>query len=242
MSDKLSKTRSGPSWIDLMRSRAKPLGLAVRGACQVSPGEFDHPGLSRSQLSTILLLGFTGTVQWPEFAASPEAADGLLDPLDRWSRRRIDPLATEFNARAIYPSDVPTLPFQQLARRCEAVFPSPIGLLIHTEWGLWHAYRGALIFPQPLALPEALASTSPCVSCATKPCLHTCPVDAFDAGHYNLEVCVRHVSSDKGTDCRELGCRARRACPIGNPSRYVPEQAQFHMRAFLRTFSPATPG
>ena len=234
MSDELIKKQAEPGWINRVGSRAQLLGLAIRGACHVGPGEFDHAAFSRSQLSTILLLGFTGSVQWPEFATSPEAADGLPHPLDRWSRQRIDPLAAEFNARAVYPSDVPILPFQQLARRCETVFPSPIGLLIHTRWGLWHAYRGALIFPQRLALPETVASASPCSGCDAKPCLSSCPVGAFDSGSYNLKVCVQHVFSEKGTDCRELGCRARRACPIGDQSRYLPEQAHFHMRAFVR--------
>jgi hypothetical protein len=237
MSDELGKRRPEPGWIERIRARALPLGLAVRGACHVGPDEFDHPELSGGQLSTLLLLGFTGSVQWPEFASSPEAADGLPHPLDRWSRRNIGRLAAEFNARAAYPRDVPILPFQQLARRCETVFPSPIGLLIHTRWGLWHAYRGALIFPERLALSEAGGSASPCSGCEAKPCLSSCPVGAFDSGSYNLEVCVQHVSSEKGADCRELGCRARRACPIGDQFRYLAEQAQFHMRAFLRAFS-----
>jgi hypothetical protein len=237
MGDELGKRRGEPGWIELIRSRAQTLGLAIRGACHVGPGEFDHPALSGGQLKTILLLGFTGSVQWPEFASSPEAADGLPHPLDRWSRRKLGRLAAEFNARAAYPSDVPILPFQQLARRCERVFPSPIGLLIHTKWGLWHAYRGALIFPEHLALPETVTCGSPCLGCEAKPCLSSCPVGAFNSGSYNLEVCVQHVLSEQGVDCRELGCRARRACPIGDQSRYLPEQAQFHMRAFLRPFA-----
>ncbi len=31
----------------------------------------------------------------------------------------------------------------------------------------------------------------------------------------------------------DLGCRARRACPVGREYFYDPEQAAFHMRAFL---------
>jgi hypothetical protein len=32
----------------------------------------------------------------------------------------------------------------------------------------------------------------------------------------------------------ELGCRARRACPVGQSWRYTPAQAEFHMRPFRR--------
>jgi hypothetical protein len=31
----------------------------------------------------------------------------------------------------------------------------------------------------------------------------------------------------------DLGCRARRACPVGRGYHYDPKQAAFHMRAFL---------
>ena len=39
--------------------------------------------------------------------------------------------------------------------RAEAVAPSPLGILIHPDYGLWHAYRGALAFAERLALPRA---------------------------------------------------------------------------------------
>jgi hypothetical protein len=32
----------------------------------------------------------------------------------------------------------------------------------------------------------------------------------------------------------ELGCRARRACPVGQGWRYAPAQAEFHMLPFRR--------
>jgi hypothetical protein len=230
---------STPDWIEQLSSRAKSAGLAVRGACHLRSGEFEHPLLSR-QLSTVLLLGFTGSAQWPVFAASAEVRDGLPNPLDRWSRRTIGALALECCAHAIYPSDVPTLPFQQLARRSESVFPSPIGLLISDEWGLWHAYRGALVFPEHLPLPEPVAASSPCIECQGQPCLSTCPVEAFGLASYNLEACVQHVANEQGRDCQELGCRARRACPVGVRFRYLPEQAQFHIDAFIRACQPET--
>jgi hypothetical protein len=223
--------------IDRLVQRAELVGLAVRGAFHPNPDEFKE--LRGMEPGTVVLLGFTGSLQWPRFAASAEAADGLPHPLDRWSRRVIGELAIEFNARDVYPSGSPILPFQRLASRCESVHPSPIGLLIHTEWGLWHAYRGALIFPQRLTLSGLASTVSPCHSCQEKPCLHTCPVGAFNAGRFDLHLCARHVASEAGSDCRELGCRARRACPVGSQFGYVAEQAQFHMRAFLLSFPKA---
>jgi len=185
------------------------------------------------RLAPSFLLGFTGSTQWPVFAQSAEAADGLPDSLDRWSRRMIGALAHEFGGRDFYPNDIPFLPFQQFAKRCEPVDASPIGLLIHSHWGLWHAYRGGLLFSERMRLPARQVSRSPCESCKAKPCLDTCPVSAFGTGAFNAEACASHISTAAGSDCRELGCRARRACPVSTLHTYLPEQARFHMRAFL---------
>jgi hypothetical protein len=126
------------------------------------------------------------------------------------------------------------LPFQRWAQRAEPVFPSPIGMLIHPEHGLWHAYRGALAFAGEIAgLPPRGAAHSPCDSCADKPCLTTCPVGAFGPEGYDVPACAAHLRRPAGADCMGLGCRARRACPVGRQATYLPEQAAFHMAAFL---------
>ncbi len=120
--------------------------------------------------ATILMLGWTGGVQWPVFAASAEYADGRPHPLDRWSRRVVGGLAARFGAVALYPfGGPPWLPFQRWAQRAEPVFPSPIGLLVHPRWGLWHAWRGALAFCDRLALPPPATPANPCLSCPA-PC------------------------------------------------------------------------
>jgi hypothetical protein len=233
-----SGSSAGPSdlsWLRRLQQRAEGAGVAVRGAFHPSAGEIGQLP-SQAHQGTLVLLGFTGSQQWPLFAQSPEAAGGLPHPLDRWSRRVIGALAREFEARDIYPDDSPIVPFQQLAMRCESVHPTPIGLLIHPRWGLWHSYRGGLIFPTRLSLPEQPSLPGPCDSCSARPCLSTCPVGAFGSSGYNLKACLRHVSSVEGADCRERGCRARRACPVGLRPGYAPEQSRFHMDAFLAAF------
>jgi ferredoxin len=219
--------------LDQLRRRAEALGLALRGGFHPEPGELAAalPGVNAASL---ILLGFTGSLQWPYFASSPEARDGEPDPLDRWSRRVIGSLAREFAAVDVYPSGPPLFPFQRFSRRSESVHPSPIGLLIHPKWGLWHAYRGALVFQRRLALPASEPTPSPCAACAAQPCLSACPVQAFRGGSYDVEACVRHVESPAGSECRDRGCLARRACPVGIEFRYLAEQARFHTAAFLR--------
>jgi Fe-S-cluster-containing hydrogenase component 2 len=109
-----------------------------------------------------------------------------------------------------------------------------LGILIHPRYGLWHGYRGALAFVRPVAaMPSREELTSPCESCAEKPCLEACPVGAFTQGRYEVRRCVNHIVSPGGEDCMALSCRARRACPVGKDYLYGAEQSRFHMSAFL---------
>lgn len=226
------------SELDQLCRRAEALGLAVRGGFHPTPGEL-AAALPDVGAGTIVLLGFTGSLQWPYFERSMEAMDGLPNPLDRWSRRMIGALAGQFGAVDIYPRGPPLLPFQRFSRRSEPVHPSPIGLLIHPRWGLWHAYRGALVFERRIELPPIEPKASPCEGCTAKPCLSECPVHAFSGGSYDLGVCVNHVRSAEGTTCREGGCLARRACPVASEFRYVIGQTRFHTEAFLRSTAQA---
>jgi hypothetical protein len=234
--------------VDQLYRRTAMIGLAVRGAFHPLPGELAGVA-GAAESGTIVLLGFTGSDQWSVFQDSSEAQDGLPHPLDRWSRRVIGGLARELGAADFYPSGDPLgaplgspaspLPFQRLARRCEPAHPSPIGLLIHETYGLWHAYRGGLCLreriPLPPSPPAVLQPRSPCERCPARPCLSGCPVGAFKDGSFQLAACVGHVLSAAGADCRENGCLARRACPVGPQFRYVPAQARFHMNAFLHS-------
>ena len=226
-----------------LRAEAEGLGLALRGAFHPQPADAVPLRADGGGAATVVLLGFTGSAQWPVFAASPEFADGRPDPLDRWSRRLIDSLAARHGGVALYPSDGPPwLPFQRWAMRAEPVHVSPLGILIHPDLGLWHAYRGALALRARLALPEPDRRPSPCAACDDKPCLTSCPASAVAPRHFDQRACASHVASVAGRDCLQLACRARRSCPVGAAYRYVPAQAQFHMTAFVGRRSGADAG
>lgn len=213
--------------------RITAAGLSARGGFHVEPGD-GVPAAPGGAARTLILIGNTGSAFWPAFRASPEYRDGRPHPLDRWSERVITDLARQLDARALFPFKGPPFhPFQRWARRAETLFQSPLGMLIHPEYGLWHAYRGALVFDRPLhGLPERSGAASPCLSCASQPCLHACPVDAFRAGGFDVDACASHLSGPN--TCTEEGCLARNACPAGKPFQYVREQHRFHLAAFLR--------
>ena len=218
--------------VETALSAVERTGLVPRGALRV--GESERIG-ALADIRTIVLAGMAGRSGWGVFAASPEARDGLDHPLDRWSRRVIGRLARDLGATPLFPFGGPPFwPFQQWAMRAEPVHPSPIGLLIHPVYGLWHSYRGALGFDEALAIPEPEAAQSPCETCAGRWCLSACPVGAFSPAGYDVAACAGHLENAAGADCMSLGCRARRACPIGAEHPYSPEQASLTMRAFLR--------
>jgi ferredoxin len=221
-------------WGDLGRA-VEAAGLRVRGGflCDGADAVPDCPDGQPAR--AVVLLGNAGAGLWERFAAAPEFGDGGAHPLDRWSRRVIEALAGELDAAALFPFEGPPYhPFQRWARRAEPLWPSPLGILIHPRYGLWHGYRGALAFSRPIdAMPSREELPSPCESCADKPCLEACPVGAFTQGRYEVRRCVNHIVSPAGEDCMALSCRARRACPVGKDFLYGAEQSRFHMSAFL---------
>ena len=211
-------------------------GLITRGGFRPGAGD-GVPG----EAATLVLVGNAGPAMWAAFTATggDKAPDSPPGPhrLDDWTRRVLTEIAGDLGARALFPFDVPYLPFQRWAQRCEPVHPSPIGPLIHPRYGLWHAYRGALAFDEALDLPPFEAGRSPCETCHDKPCLTACPVDAFaptGAFAYDVPACVAHLQSPAGADCLGAGCAARRACPVGADYLYAPDQARLHMEAFVR--------
>ena len=153
--------------------------------------------------------------------------------MDEWTKAVVKPMALDLDARAVFPFDVPHQPFLSWARRGGAGHVSPLGLNIHPTYGLWHAYRAALLFPVEFDLPKLSAGAHPCEACVAKPCLSACPVSAFDGKTYDVEACGEHVNGGEN-DCMDGGCLARRACPIGVPYQYAKPQAQFHMKAFAK--------
>ncbi len=209
-------------------------GLTPRGGFYPRPEDEVPDVVAGTSCVTLVLVGNAGPEMWRRFGFSPERHLSV-DPLNSFSRRLVGDLAKKLDSKALYPfTGPPYLPFLKWAQKAEPVWPSPIGPLIHAEYGLWHAYRGALAFATRIDLPPMESAERPCDTCADRPCLTTCPVDAFSESGYDVPRCVAHVDSAAGAQCLTGGCLARRACPVGRRHAYAAEQAEFHTRAFLR--------
>ncbi|MDH3232512.1 MAG: hypothetical protein OEQ29_03230 [Alphaproteobacteria bacterium] len=186
------------------------------------------------EAGTVVLIGNAGGTMWRAFnEADPDRSK--RNPLDRWLNPILEHLAGQVGATLVSPNRGPNFPpIQDWARRAEPVFRSPIGIMIHPDFGLWHVYRAALLFAERLDLPPRAEGANPCDSCAGRPCLRVCPADAFEPSRFNAKACVAHVTSDAGGNCRDRGCLARRACPVGRDFAYPNDAGAFHMAAVVR--------
>ena len=220
-----------------IQSTAARLGLVTRGGFPIAP-EDGVPGYGEDQLSgTLLLFGNAGSSIWSEFSRSPEYADGIPDPLNRWSQRVGINMAEAFGGQALFPfGGPPYQPFLGWAKKAESLRNSRLGMLIHPQYGLWHAYRFAIAFPGEIkGLPSPPDATDVCARCAEQPCLSACPVSAFDGDNYDVERCYGYLANHPDSKCLTHTCEARFACPEGGAFNYEQDHARFHMSAFYRS-------
>ncbi|OCI95815.1 ferredoxin [Rhizobium sp. AC27/96] len=224
----------GPAIFEQLRAALSVHGVFVRGSLSFDRGE--GPMLADGKAArSVVLLGNVGGSIWEPFSHWRQLPENSLrrDPLDDWSKAIIRPIADELGATAYFPSDPPWQPFQQWAMRAEGLKASPLGILIHPEYGLWHGYRGALGFAESL-LDDAAPTKGehPCDHCAAKPCLNACPAGAVAPAGFDVPRCRSHLRTKEGqAGCMVAGCLARNACPVGASYRYPAAQLAFHMAA-----------
>jgi ferredoxin len=202
----------------------------LRGLTIVGGFHPEEPDQAPQNTGTLLLLGPDEPAFWPVFTASAEYGDGQPDPLDRWSKRVVGHWIDKIGGAALFPSDGPPYPpFISWALKTGTIRVSPVGLLVHTQAGLFISFRAAVALPDKIRLPET--PPDPCVDCA-RPCLSACPVGALGASGYDVALCKSCLDSPPGKTCMDAGCLARRSCPVSQEFGRMPQQSAFHMKAF----------
>ena len=228
----------------------RPSGLVPRGWFLLEAHDIPHGETCVVAGKAALLIGNAGPAMWQAFCDSVEYESDLADPMDRWTARMMHSALgqMENDAVALFPFGAQVWPFQRFAARALGIGSSPLGILIHPRFGLWHALRAAVVFPEVEIQPRPVRkSIQPCDSCVEKPCLSACPVNAFSGSSFAVQACRSYLDSSSSSDsdssgslppgsyrpnCMADGCAARNACPVGAELRYLPEQVRFHMRAF----------
>ncbi len=189
------------------------------------------PGLDVASWPSLLLLGSTGTALWDAMAAADWI--GRPDPVDSWCAARLSELRAGIPHRGVFvfPGRAP-IDVLQLGRIAGWAHPTPLGLGIHPEHGLWVGYRGALLLDAQVPEFGLSEAPSPCTSCADTPCVASCLGGAVEPGGLQIAACFAQRLAD--TPCR-LGCASRRACPVGT-SRYGDAQIAHHQASGNRLY------
>jgi len=164
-------------------------------------------------------------------------------PVDEHSLRIAKELASvlehQDDVDILYPGTGPA-PLMALGKLVGWSHPSPLGLGIHSHFGLWFAYR-ALIFTKQALQPPFPASewvtsdsnNSPCLTCVDTPCVSACPAFAVSLQEsFDIGACAKH-RMDENSECAQQ-CHARNACPVGMEFQYSEEQRAHHMTRALQ--------
>ncbi|MEM6463957.1 MAG: ferredoxin [Pseudomonadota bacterium] len=204
-------------------------GLMARGGVHLD-SENDRSAREHGY-STIVLAGHAGSSLWPEFERFRRKYH-QADPLDAWSKSVGGSIEAELGCVALYPFEKPWWPFQNWISRSEGLKPSPLAILIHPEYGLWHGYRAAFAFREAISIPPPKILVHACDSCPDRPCMSACPASAITEQPFAIDKCRGHLASAAGRlGCMVRGCLSRNACPVGAQYRYNDTQLRFHMDA-----------
>jgi hypothetical protein len=220
--------------MDTLSQRLYQLGLNLQASFKISglPDELrkeivqQHP--TAENHTHLSLLGNAGSVFWQNMCRNQPAFPALTHPLDKFFMDTLrNLLAEDVKYEIIYPGNH-FLPLQGLGKLAGWHHPSPLGLSIHPEYGLWFAYRGLVLSDKQLIPPaeNATRSTSACDRCAKKPCISSCPAAAVTAAEFRVQHCSDFRLVAK-SPC-EKTCISRLACPIARQHQYVDDQLAYH--------------
>ena len=182
--------------------------------------------------SRLVLLGNGGAHFWP---ALQKHGFETEHPVDHYSQvvaqQFIDDYLAPASGQILYPGPYP-VPLQRLGTLAGWSHPSPLGLGINSEYGVWFAYRVAFLTDAPLPPTPIIPTASPCDTCEEKPCITACPSGAVRGiGAFDIPTCA-DFRLGTNSICADR-CLSRLACPHAPEHRYPLEQVQYHYNRSL---------
>lgn len=184
------------------------------------------------QQGSILLLGQAGKLFWPAYTASQPTGD---DPVDNYSAEVSDQILAKHlpdtQRQKLFPNSECPVNMMALGRELGWHTPSPLGLGIHQQYGLWSAYRAVWWLDTEPDTTTANTQTKPtgniCADCKTQECVRHCPAEAVTHGSMpDITRCADYRYQPDST-CQSA-CQARLACPVAAEHRYSDEQIAYH--------------
>ncbi len=210
--------------VDGALARAAEAGLNVQAVLASSRVTSVLDGLDVEGWPTLILLASTGSALWDAMSAA-----GWLDradPVDSWCAAALAELRDALPGRAVFvfPSRS-SVDVVALGRAAGWAHPTPLGLGMHPEHGLWVGYRGAILVDSALPERGIVAAPSPCATCVHTPCVTSCLGAAVEPGGLQIAACFGQRLVE--TPCATR-CASRLACPVGALSRYGEAQIAHH--------------
>lgn len=152
------------------------------------------------------------------------------DPFDAYSIATVTRVFNEYlptvKLEFAYPGDG-AAPLIALGEYLGWSHPSPLGLGINPEFGLWFAYRAFVRVDVRLPVTQPSPTHSPCHSCVTRDCVSGCPASAVsERAKFAIDRCGE-FRLQASSPCAE-SCLARLACPIGSQHQYETRQFAYH--------------
>lgn len=221
--------------MEKMRRSLESAGLNLFSILE--SGTLNEPGIPDNSES-LLLIGSAGAELWDKM---PDSFLVRENPIDEYSHQSVvEILQRELPAEdwsILFPALSVSDPLPSLQKLGEIAGwhnPSPLGLGINHQFGLWFAYRAVVSVARPLTVSVQAERTSPCLSCVEKPCVSGCPASAIAFGrHPDLQSCVGY-RAEIGSPCADT-CLSRLSCPVAAQWQYSQEQLSYFYRRSLPT-------
>ena len=212
-------------------------GIVILGMFRIDSNDENHwAELHGRQGQWLHLIGNVGSRHFDIFQQKRAESHPKPLSMDEYSEAVLEDMFSSYQIEHYYfPSRKPYAPFQSWALRAHSGFLSPLGLLIHPLYGLWHAYRAVMITQYPLTkIEDDKSITSPCASCVEKPCISACPAKAVgDESAFSYQQCQAYLRAETTSFCVKQHCLSRQACPVGKKHQYHKAHLQFHQQNYV---------
>lgn len=149
----------------------KSIGLNIFLSAKVSTLPKNIYSFRNNQLDkTICLIGAGGPTLWKHL---PQPHQGH-HPIDDYSIKNVKIFAEQYlngDSEFLFPNDSVLFPLQRLGRSLGLSHPTPSGIDLCQDFGLWFAYRAVFLTSHDLTITPPQSFQSPCEPCEEKLCL-----------------------------------------------------------------------